>query len=171
MYCPTAQLQVANDALMVQGHKHMAGISRHAHNDALWGPKEHDCHGLTRSSHSRQAAVAREWVWHGAWAKEGFHEYQTYTLWALQALKEGCPAVLTLGQCTHHPWCPYLIATLQRVVNEVSLPMWMPGPYSGTTPILVRSPRGPRAGAVVAPAPKVARHRAAGVAPPTAPRQ
>ena len=45
--------------------------------------------------------------------------------------------------------------TLQRVVDEVSLPMWMPGPCSGTTPILVRGPGGPQAGAMAAPAPQV----------------
>ena len=63
--------------------------------------------------------------------------------------------MLTPGQYTHHPRCPHLIATLQRVVDEVSLPMWMPGPCSGTTPILVRGPGGPRAGAVAAPDPQV----------------
>ena len=67
----------------------------------------------------------------------------------------GCPAVLTPGQYTHHPKCPHLIATLQKVVDEVAMPMWMPGPCSGTTPILIRGPGGPRAGAAVAPAPQV----------------
>ena len=33
--------------------------------------------------------------------------------------------------------------------------MWMPGPCSGTTHILVRGPGGPRAGAMAAPAPRV----------------
>ena len=63
--------------------------------------------------------------------------------------------MLTPGQYTHHPQCPHLIATLQRVVDEVSMPMWMPGPCSGTTPLLVRGPSGPWAGAAVAPAPQV----------------
>ena len=155
VYRPTAQVHTANDALMVRGYKHMTGISRHAHTDALWEPWEHGCQGLTRSSHSWQAAVAREWVRQGAWAKEDFRESLTHTLQAHQALRGGCPAVLTPGQYTHHPWCPHLIATLQLVVDEVSLPMWMPGPCSGTTPILVRGPGGPRAGAVAAPAPQV----------------
>ena len=62
--------------------------------------------------------------------------------------------MLTLGQYTHHPRCPHLIATLQRVVDEVSLPM-MPGPCSGKTPILVRGPGGPRAGAMAATAPQI----------------
>ena len=31
VYRPTAQVHAANDALMVQGYKHMTGISRHAH--------------------------------------------------------------------------------------------------------------------------------------------
>ena len=35
------------------------------------------------------------------------------------------------------------------------MPMWMPGPCSGTTPILVWGPGGSRAGAVAAPAPQV----------------
>ena len=90
-----------------------------------------------------------------AWAKEEFHAFQAYTLQSHQALRGGCPAVLTPGQCTHHPRCPHLIRTLQRVVDEVSLPMWMPGRCAGTTPILVRGPGGPRAGAMVAPAPRV----------------
>ena len=63
--------------------------------------------------------------------------------------------MLTPGQYTDYPRCPNLIATLQRVVGEVSLPMWMPGPCSGTTPILVCGPGGPRAGAMAAPAPWV----------------
>ena len=45
--------------------------------------------------------------------------------------------MLTPGQYTHHPKCPHLIATLQRVVDEVAMPMWMPGQCPGTTPILV----------------------------------
>ena len=52
VYRPTAQVHVANDALMVTGYKHMTGTSRHAHTDALWGPWEHGCQGLARSSHS-----------------------------------------------------------------------------------------------------------------------
>ena len=62
--------------------------------------------------------------------------------------------MLTPGQYTHHPRCPHLIGTLQGVVHEVSLPMLMPGHCSGTTPILVRGPGGPRAGALAAPAPQ-----------------
>ena len=62
--------------------------------------------------------------------------------------------MLTLGQYTHQPRCPHLIATLQRVVDEVSMPMRMLGPCPGTTPILVRGPGGSRAGAAAAPAPK-----------------
>ena len=61
--------------------------------------------------------------------------------------------MLTPGHYTHHPRCPHLIRTLQRVVDEVSLPMWMLGQCSGTTPILVRGPGGLRAGAMAAPAP------------------
>ena len=63
--------------------------------------------------------------------------------------------MLTLGQYTHHPKCPHLIATLQRVVNEVSMPMWMPGPCSRTTPIPVRGLGGSRVGAAATPAPQV----------------
>ena len=74
VYHPTAQVHTANDALMVRGYKHMTGISHHAHTDALWGPWEHGCQGLARSSHSWQTAVAREWVRQGAWAKEDFRE-------------------------------------------------------------------------------------------------
>ena len=52
VYRPTAQVHAANDALMVQAYKHMTGIPRHAHTEALLGPWEHGCQGLTRSSHS-----------------------------------------------------------------------------------------------------------------------
>ena len=54
--------------------------------------------------------------------------------------------MLTLGHYTHHVWCPHLFRTLQQVVDEVSLLMWMPGHCSGTTPMLVRGPSKPRAG-------------------------
>ena len=63
--------------------------------------------------------------------------------------------MLTPGQYTHHPRCPHLIAMLQRVVDEVCMPMWVPGPCSGTIPILVRGLGGPRVGAAAAPAPQV----------------
>ena len=63
--------------------------------------------------------------------------------------------MLTPGQYTNHPKCPHLTATLQKVVDEVAMPMWMPGPCSGTTPILIRGPEGPLVGAAAAPAPKV----------------
>ena len=140
---------------MVRANKHVTGISRHAHTDVLWGPWEHGCQGLTRSEHSWQTAVVRAWVRQGAWAKQEFRDSQAYSLQTHQALRGGCPAVLTPGQYTHHPKCPHLIATLQRVVDEVALPMWMPGHGSGTTPILVRGPGGPRAAAAAAPAPRV----------------
>ena len=45
--------------------------------------------------------------------------------------------------------------TPQRVVNEVSVPMWMPGQCSGATPLVVRGPDRPRAGAMVSGAPRV----------------
>ena len=45
VYCPTAQVHAARNTLMVQGYKHMTGISRHAHTNALWGPWEHGCQG------------------------------------------------------------------------------------------------------------------------------
>ena len=111
--------------------------------------------GLTHSSHSWQVAVVREWVRQGAWAKEAFRMSQTYTLRTYQALRGGCPVVLIPGHYTHHVRCPHLIQTLQRVVDEVSLPMWMPGQCSGITPILVRGPSLPRAGARATPAPRV----------------
>ena len=155
VYRPTAKVHAANDALMVRAYKHLTGISRHANNDTLWGPWEHGCQGLTRSEHSWQAAVVREWVRQGAWAKQEFRDSQAYSLQTHQALRGGCPAVLTPGQYTHHPRCPHLIATLQRVVDEVAMPMWMPGQCSGTTPILVRGPGGPRSAAAAAPAPRV----------------
>ena len=53
------------------------------------------------------------------------------------------------------PTMPHLIQTLQRVVDEVSLPVWMPGQCSGTTPMLVWGPSRPRAGAPAAPTTKV----------------
>ena len=155
VYRPTAKVHTANDALMVKAYKHVTGISRHAHTDTLWGPWEHGCQGLTRSAHSWQTAVVREWVRQGAWAKREFRDSQAYSLRTHQALRGGCPAVFTPGQYTHQPKCPHLIATLQRVVDEVAMPMWMPGHCSGTTPILVRGPGGPRAAAAAAPAPKV----------------
>ena len=51
IYRPTAKAHAANDALMVRAYKHMTGISRHAPTEALWGPSEHGCQGLTWSSH------------------------------------------------------------------------------------------------------------------------
>ena len=63
--------------------------------------------------------------------------------------------MLTPRQYTHHPRCPHLIATLQRVVDEVSMPMWMPGPCSRMTPIPVWGLGRSRVGAAAAPAPQV----------------
>ena len=155
VYRPTAQVHAANDAVMVRAYEHMTKVSHHAHTEALWGPWEHGSQGLTRSSHSWQAAVAREWARQGAWSKEDFRESQACTLQAHQVLRGGCPAVLTPGRYTHHPRCPHLIATLQWVVDEVSLPMWMRGHTQGRPPILVQGTGGPRARAVAAPAPQV----------------
>ena len=31
VYCPTAKVHAANDALVVRGYKHMTGTTRHAH--------------------------------------------------------------------------------------------------------------------------------------------
>ena len=112
VYRPTAQVHAANDALMVRGYKHMTGTSRHAYMDALWGPWEHGCQSLTRSSQTWQVAVVWEWVRQGAWAKEAFRASQAYTLETYQALRGGCPAVLAPGHYTHHPRCPHFIRTL-----------------------------------------------------------
>ena len=97
VYRPMAKGHAANDALMIRAYKHVTGISRHAHTDALWGPWGHGCQGLTRSEHSWQAAVVREWVRQGVWAKQEFRDSQAYSLWTHQALRGGCPAVLTPG--------------------------------------------------------------------------
>ena len=74
VYRPTAQVHAANDALMVRACKHMTGVCRHVHTEALWGPWEHGCQGLNRSSHSWHTAVVWEWVRQGAWAKEEFRD-------------------------------------------------------------------------------------------------
>ena len=89
VYRPTAQVHATNNALMIRAYKHITGISRHTHTEALWGPWEHGCHGLTRSAHSWQTAVVREWVRQGAWAKKEFRDSQTYSLQAHQALRGG----------------------------------------------------------------------------------
>ena len=80
VYRPTARVHAANDALMVRAYKHMTGISRHAHTDPLWGPWEHGCQGVTRSEHSWQTAVVREWVQQGAWAKTEFRDSRAHFL-------------------------------------------------------------------------------------------
>ena len=56
--------------------------------------------------------------------------------------------MLTSGQYTHHPLCPYLISTLQRVVDEVYLPMWMQDQCSGTPPKKCRALAGQERGAL-----------------------
>ena len=97
VYHPTTQVQAANNALMVRANVHITGISRHAHTEVHWGPWEHGCQGLTRSTLACQTAVVREWVRQGAWAKEEFRDSQSFALEAHRALKGGCPAVLTQG--------------------------------------------------------------------------
>ena len=59
VYHPTAQIHAANDALMVSAYKHMTGITRHAHTEAIWDPWEHSRQGLTRSAPSWQTAVVQ----------------------------------------------------------------------------------------------------------------
>ena len=63
--------------------------------------------------------------------------------------------MFTPRQYTHHPRCPHLVATLQQVVEDVAMPMTMPGLCSRTSSILIRGPGGTRAGAAAAPAPQV----------------
>ena len=84
-----AKVHATNDALMFRGYKHMTATSRQAHTHARWGPWEHGCQGLTRSSHSWQVAVVREWARQGAWAKEVFRMSQAYTLRTHHALRGG----------------------------------------------------------------------------------
>ena len=86
VYRPKAQVHATNDALVVHSYKHMTGLFRHAHTEALWEPWGQGCQGLTRSSHSWQTAAPRERVRPGPWAKEDFRESQTYTLQAHQQL-------------------------------------------------------------------------------------
>ena len=128
VYRPTAQVHAANDTLMVRGYKHMTGISRHAHMDALSGPREHGCEGFARSSNSWQTVVAREWVRQGAWAKEDFRESQAYTLETHQTLRGGCPAVLTLGPMeapcrflTRHVWLMWELRCIASCVVAVQM--------------------------------------------------
>ena len=48
VYCPTAQVHVGNDTLMLRAYKHTTGISRHGYTAALWWPREHGYQGFTR---------------------------------------------------------------------------------------------------------------------------
>ena len=82
------------------------GSSRHAHTDALWGPWEHGCQGLTRSEHSWQTAVVREWVRQGAWAKREFRDSQAYSLRTHQALRGGVPGGAYSGAVHTPPQMP-----------------------------------------------------------------
>ena len=52
---------------------------------------------------------------------------QTNTVRTHQALHGGCAAVLAPRHYSHYVRYPHLIQTMQRVVDEVSLPMWMLG--------------------------------------------
>ena len=106
VYRPTAKVHAANDALMVRAYKHVTGISRHAHTDALWGPWEHGCQGLTRSEYSWQAAVVREWVRQGAWAKQEFRDSQAYYLQTHQALGGAARRCLPRGSTRITPSAP-----------------------------------------------------------------
>ena len=153
VYRPTAQVHAANDTLMVRGYKHMTGTSRHAHTDALWGPWEHGSQGLTRSSLSWQVTVVREWVQQGAWAKKAFLASRAYTLRTHQALRGGCPAVLTPGHYTHHARCPHLIRTCSRWWTRYPYRCGCRASAQAPPPYRCRAPAGPRAGALAAPVP------------------
>ena len=59
----------------------------------------------------------------------------------------GCPAVVTPVHYAHNVRCPHHIQTLQRVVDEVSLPMWLPGQCTGTSPVTGAGPKPPKGGA------------------------
>ena len=138
VYRPTAQVHAANDTVMVRGYKHTTGTARHAHTET--------CPILPLV-----AGRGRPGVGPAGCLSEG-RISSIPSPHPPNSPSAGRLAVLTPGQYTPHPRCPHLIRTLQRVVDEVSLPMGMPGLCSGTTPILVQGPGGPRAGA---PAPRV----------------
>ena len=80
--------------------------------------------------------------WYKHMMETSRYAHMDATLQTHRALRGGCPAMPTPGQYTHHPWCPRLLRTLQRVVDEVFQPMGMPGRCSGNSPILVRAPAG-----------------------------
>ena len=141
IYHPTAQVHAANDALMVRAYKHMTGVSCHAHTEALlgalgaWLPGFDPISTLVADCGSPGVGPA------GGLGQRG-----------VPGLPDLCPPGTPSAQrrmsCgayprkyTHHPRCPHLIATLQRVVDDVAMPMWMPSPYLGTSPILIRGPR------------------------------
>ena len=88
---------------MVRCWKRIAGTSRHAHTESLWGPWRDGSLGLRRSEHLWQVVVAREWVRQGAWAEDHFKQTKKTYLAECHAHKSRCPAVLTLRQCNSSP--------------------------------------------------------------------
>ena len=65
------------------------------------------------------------------------------TTWSgCHAHHDGCAAVMAPGQWTHDRYSPHLLRGLQLAVDQVGLPMWLPGQCKGTSPITL-SPRPP----------------------------
>ena len=151
VYRPTGQVHAANDALMVKGYKHMMGTSRYP----TQTPSVPRPQGRARSSRSWHVAVVREWVPYSACAKEEFRASQAYTVQTHEALRGACPAVLTLGQYTHHPQFSHLIHTSSAGGGRGYPADVGAGPLLGNHPYTGAGPRRAKSGAMAARAPRV----------------
>ena len=124
----------------------MTGIARRAHIDALWGqtawlPEFDPVLTLVTARGRLGMGPAGSLGQRGIWRVPNLYPSNP------PSARREIPCRAHPEQYTDHPPCPHLIVTLQRVVDEVSLPRWMPGPCMGTTPILVRGAGGPHTGA------------------------
>ena len=68
------------------------------------------------------------------WPKGHFRGAQTYYLEMYQAIRGSSTAILASGHDTHQPNCPHIVRTLQTVVDQVGMPLWLPGRWHIPSP-------------------------------------
>lgn len=143
VYRPSDSQHRQNAAQLIRVYKAITKLHNSACRDAFFVAKRDSGLGLVYSQDCYAASVIREWFRNDHQAGP-FSKAQREYLADIHDRLGGCPAVVCPDQRGEddQPHVAHAWRSLQRVVNHVGLPLWLPGACAGTTPIVLRRRNG-----------------------------
>ena len=142
-YRPTDTQRQKNAAQLIRVCKAITRLHSSACRDAIFVAERDFGLGLVYSQDYYAATVIREWLRNHYQDGPGFRKAKRDYLADVHSRLGGCPAVVLPNQRGEdaQPHVPHAGRSLQRIVDYVGPPLWLPGAYTGTTRIVLRQPR------------------------------